>query len=215
MLLFILLGIAVAKIQKNKISPLFRVADFYPLFVVETGYLILQILTMTGNFELLRYAQVVQMAFIASLLPAIIRRKLQIPAIAGAGCVILGTVLNKIVINANNGKMPVFPTLSRLTGYYTEGILEKGIDNLHIIMTDSAKLPFLADIIDTGFSIMSVGDVLIHSFVTIILPVSYTHLLCQEKAEKGPAKVVMLHVRMVVTFSENGSKRSNKEGSVY
>jgi len=39
--------------------------------------------------------------------------------------------------------------------------------------------------------------------------------LCQEKAEKGPAKVVMLHVRMVVTFSENGSKRSNKEGSVY
>ena len=37
------------------------------------------------------------------------------------------------------------------------------------MMSESTKLNFLADYIDVGFSVISPGDVLIHSFTTIIV----------------------------------------------
>ena len=65
--------------------------------------------------------------------------------------------------------MPVYPTLSKLTGYFKEGDLSKGYDNLHIAFSGMTKLDFLSDYIDTGVSIMSVGDLFIYSFVVIIV----------------------------------------------
>ena len=65
--------------------------------------------------------------------------------------------------------MPVYPTLSKITGYYKEGMLEQGLDNLHIMLTSETKLNILADYIDVGWSIMSIGDLLIHSFTSIII----------------------------------------------
>ena len=65
--------------------------------------------------------------------------------------------------------MPVYPTLSRYTVYCNESILNMGVDDLHIPMTEYTKLNFLADYIDTGFSVSSVGDTIIHSFVAIIV----------------------------------------------
>jgi len=78
-------------------------------------------------------------------------------------------VMNRAVMNANNGQMPVYPTLSKLTGYFSPGAIELAGDARHCMMSSVTKLKYLGDYIDVGFSIMSPGDILIHLFVTIIL----------------------------------------------
>ncbi len=110
------------------------------------------------------------MAFILNcFLVPIVRRRLFGPALFGSGLVLIGSMLNRIVMAANGGKMPVLPTLSKVTRYYRNDALGQGIDNVHIPMTGSTKLNVLADYIDTGFSIMSVGDLFIHAFITLIV----------------------------------------------
>ena len=65
--------------------------------------------------------------------------------------------------------MPVYPTVSKWIGYYQEGQLDGSIDQLHILLDKSSKLPFLADYIDLGLCILSPGDLLIHAFASVIL----------------------------------------------
>ena len=80
-----------------------------------------------------------------------------------------GTVMNKVVMHYNGGKMPVFPSFSYLTGYTTPEMLTSGVDSIHIMGDASTKLPFLADFIDVGYSILSIGDIFIRGFVFIML----------------------------------------------
>ena len=78
----------------------------------------------------------------------------------------LGSILNELVKHANGGKMPVFPTLSRLTGYFNEEAIASS--SLHVLGNSETKLKFLCDYIDIGYSILSIGDLLIHFFTFII-----------------------------------------------
>lgn len=170
MLLFILIiPLIIAHIKKYNCKSIFRAYDLYPLFIVEILHLIFQINALIGNYSYVKYAELIQYAFNFTLLIPIIYRKLYYPAICGSGFVIIGTILNRLVINNNNGKMPVYPTLSRLTGFYKEGILSQGFDELHILMDSTTYLNFLGDYIDFGFCIMSIGDILIHSFIAIVV----------------------------------------------
>jgi hypothetical protein len=90
------------------------------------------------------------------------------PGICGSIFIITGTFLNKFVISQNGGKMPVFPSLSKITGYFKVSTI--GIaDNIHIIGSETTRFKFLTDYIDLGNSILSIGDVLIHSFTFIVI----------------------------------------------
>lgn len=169
MILFILAAFLIAKINKYKIAPVFKVIDLYPLFFVELVYWILQVVVIFENYQFLKYAIIVQKSFLIVMFLPILRRALYKPALFAAGTLFLGSLLNIIVMNANGGKMPVYPTLSYLTGYYKNDALLKGADNLHILMTNSTKLNFLADYIDVGFSIYSIGDVINHLFLVILV----------------------------------------------
>jgi hypothetical protein len=106
---------------------------------------------------------------ILTLLVPIVRRRIVTPTLIGAGLTVGGTVMNKLVIAANGGKMPVYPTVSQWIGYYKEGQLDGSIDSLHVLLDGSSKLPFLADYIDLGLCILSPGDVLIHAFASIVI----------------------------------------------
>jgi hypothetical protein len=169
MLLFILMAIVIAKIKKYKILCIFRYFDLYPLFLVELLYWFFQVNVYFENYTYVRFASQIQIAYILVLLVPILRRRLYRQALFGSGMVAVGSILNRIVISANQGKMPVYPTLSYLTGYYKSGVLGQGVDSLHILMSGSTKLNVLGDFIDTGFSIMSVGDLLIHTFIAIVV----------------------------------------------
>ena len=65
--------------------------------------------------------------------------------------------------------MPVYPTISRYTGYIKSNTLSIINDNIHVLGNGATKYKFLSDFIDLGYSIMSIGDLLIHLFVVIVL----------------------------------------------
>lgn len=169
MVLFILLAVIIAAVCRNRISVLFREASLIPMWIIEIIFWILQACIWMEDYRFVRYAGLLQTASVLCLLWPILRFKLYPQAICGACLVSIGSVMNRIVMHANGGKMPVIPTFSGVTYYYREGALAASGDIRHIMMSESTKLNFLADYIDVGFSVISPGDVLIHSFTTIIV----------------------------------------------
>ncbi len=168
MILFILLACLIAKLNKHRVAPVFRDASLFPFFAVECAYWVFQGFTFSGDYRFLPYSGYLQSAFIVSMLFPILRHKLYARAISGTGMVAAGTILNRLVMNANGGRMPVYPTLTRLTGYFDPGALSGGLDAVHLQMGSDTALNFLGDYIDVGFSIMSPGDLLIHGFTAVI-----------------------------------------------
>lgn len=169
MLLFILIALLVAKIKRYQVLCIFKTYDLYLLFFVELVYIFFQINVFFDNYSYVQYAKQLQIAYILVLLVPIIHRRLYRQALIGSGMVALGSILNRIVIAANDGHMPVLPTLSKVTRYYRNDALFQGIDSFHIMMTDATKLNILGDYIDVGYSILSIGDLFIHSFVAVIV----------------------------------------------
>lgn len=169
MILFIAAGFIIAKLKGYKLKPALKAPYLYPLFILELLYIFVQLSFILGNRTLLDYSRYLQIAFIAVMIPPIIKYSINLPAIIAATGVAIGSFLNNLVMNANNGLMPVFPTLSKLTGYYTDGVVEEVNDGKHIMGGQDIKLPFLSDYIDIGWTIYSPGDVLIHGFVTVII----------------------------------------------
>lgn len=169
MLLFFLIPVLLCYFKKYRLKYFLTLWDFYPVYAAELVHIFFQVTAWFGNYQFVQYAKYLQIAFTLTLLFPILRHRLVTQAIGGSICVVAGSVLNRFAMNSNGGAMPVFPTLSKLTGYYVEGNLSSGIDKVHILMTSSTKLNFLGDYIDLGFCIMSPGDVLIHTFISLVL----------------------------------------------
>jgi len=169
MILFILLALIIAKLRRYHIRVLLREPSLIPVWVVEIIFWLLQICIWREDYRFVGYAGYLQTASILALLWPILKFKLYPQAIAGALMVGTGSAMNRIVMNANGGKMPVIPSFSGFTRYYREGALEVSRDVRHIMMSDATKLNFLADYIDVGFSVISIGDVLVHLFTTVVI----------------------------------------------
>ncbi|MBE5769797.1 MAG: hypothetical protein E7336_00335 [Clostridiales bacterium] len=169
MILFILLAIIIAKMRRHRIGVLLREPSLIPVWIIEIVFWLLQICIWRQDYRFIGYAGYLQTASILALLWPILKFRLYPQAIAGALMVATGSALNRIVMNANDGRMPVTPSFSGITRYYQEGALEAAQDMRHILMSDATKLNFLADYIDVGFSVISVGDVLVHLFTTIVI----------------------------------------------
>ena len=181
---FILIPIIIAYFRGYRVHRVFTVCDLYPLLFTVLCHGVFVAFAWCGNFYFIKYGAWLQRAIILSLLLPIIRRRIVKPTFVGVGITLAGTLMNRIVIEANGGHMPSAPTLSRLTGFYREGQLEGGmVDSLHTLFTGACKYPILADYIDLGYCILSPGDVLIHSFAGII--VYFTILaVCPKRTEK-------------------------------
>jgi hypothetical protein len=168
MFIFILLAVLCAKIKVYRLMPILKAYSLYPYAVIEVFYLFLQFNILIGNYSYVQFSSIINMVYLYTLLIPIVVYKLYKPGIYGSIFICVGTILNKFVISQNGGKMPVFASLSKLTGYYDESAIQT-VDNIHIIGNEMTKFKFLSDFIDIGFSILSIGDILIHSFVFIII----------------------------------------------
>ncbi len=166
MIFQVLMAVIVAKIRKLEVLKALIKPVFYPFYIVELVYIFFQINVFLGNYQFVSYASILKTATLYSLLIPIFVYKLYLPALAGSGFIFVGSILNEMVKHANGGKMPVYPTLSRLTGYFKEGMLDNS--SLHIIGTPDSHYKFLSDYIDVGYSILSIGDLFVHSFVFIV-----------------------------------------------
>lgn len=168
MLETIILALIVAKIKGYKIKKIFLFWQFYVILVLELLYFIIQVNFFKHNYTLLKYVGILETIYLSSYLLLIIEFKLYKGALYGSLCIFIGSLLNKIAIGVNGGKMPVFPSLTLKTGYMPKESLNT-IDNLHILGDHSTNLPFLTDIFDIGYSILSIGDIFIRAFVFIII----------------------------------------------
>ena len=186
MLLFFFLTLLTGRLQGWRVSGIFREKSLIPYFVLELFYLGVQTSTFCGCYWFIPYAPWIKRAYFLVLLVPILVHKLYRPAILGAGAVAAGTILNRIVISANGGKMPVFATLSLRTGYFTPNFAAVG-DTLHMIGSASTRLAFLADYIDLGYCVLSIGDVLVHSFTFIII-LATVHAVCSRREPRQKIK---------------------------
>lgn len=183
MILFILLAMIAAKIRGYRVTVLLREASLIPVWAVEIIFWILQACIWMQDYRFVGYAGYLQTASILALLWPILKFKLYPQSIAGAILVGGGSMMNRIVMRANGGKMPVIPSFSGFTRYYREGALEASADVRHIMMSEATKLNFLADYIDVGFSVISPGDVLVHLFTSIVIYCVIAK--CNRKQQEG------------------------------
>lgn len=164
----ILIAIIIAKIKGYKLKPLFTSWHIYPVLFMLIIYLFLNIGVFLGNYSFIKFSGILESIYICTFFILIIRYKQYISAIIGSTCIIIGTILNKIAISANGGKMPVFPTLSYITGYVKNESFIRAND-IHILGSEATKLKAITDVIDLGYSILSVGDIFIRIFTFLII----------------------------------------------
>ncbi len=164
----VLLALIIAKLKRYKLKPLLKDWAIYPPLIFTLFYLILQGTIFLGFYGFIKYASLLETLYILTFLPLIFKYELYKSALLGSICIFVGTALNKLAMAANGGKMPVFPTLSYVTGYAKQDSFEKAND-IHILGSSSTKVKFLTDYLDLGYSILSIGDVFIRIFTFIII----------------------------------------------
>lgn len=168
----ILIALLYAKSKKYLVKPLFKTKEIYYVLGIEFIYILLQITLFVGDYTFLKYVGILKSIYLCSYLGLIFRHELYKQAIIGAGCIILGGMSNDLAMAANGGKMPIFPTLSYITGYIKPESLEvagKVANDFHILGNSETNMKILTDFLDVGYSILSVGDVLIRVFVFLII----------------------------------------------
>lgn len=175
MLESVALAFIIAKIKGYKLKPIFKEWQSYIALTFVLAYIFLQTTVFFGNYRFIRYSKIFETLYLSSFIFLILRCRLYGSAIIGSVFITIGSILNKIVIYANNGKMPVFPNISYITGYVNNTTFT-GIDNIHILGNEFTKLKFLADIFDVGYSVMSIGDIFIRVFSFLILYNSIKYL---------------------------------------
>ena len=178
----ILLALIFAKLGGYKIKPLFKDWPIYLVLAFALIYILLEIAVFNGNYSVIGFSTAYKILYLSAFLAMIIKYNLYRNAIAGSVFVLAGGVMNDVAIAVNNGKMPVFPTLSYLTGYASADAFTK-VNDIHILGSSAVNYKFLTDIIDIGYSILSIGDVFIRMFPFII--VFYAVKSCNVKKEKA------------------------------
>jgi len=164
----VLLAMLAAKIKGYKLKPLFKDWAVYPAMIFTLFYVFLQITIFCGYYGFIKYASLFETFYVFTFLTLIFKYELYKSAMTGSVCIFIGTALNKLAMSANKGKMPVFPTLSYITGYAKPESFLK-VNDIHILGSSVTKLKFLTDYIDLGYSILSIGDIFIRLFTFIII----------------------------------------------
>jgi hypothetical protein len=183
MLETIIFAFLFAKIKKYEIRPLFKSWEIYPIIIFEVIYIIGQVLIFSGNYEVIQFMQRMKPFYLCTYLLLIYKYDLYIYSIIGVVFVIIGGILNDIAIKVNGGFMPAYPTLSYLTGYVKPESFSL-VNDFHVLGSSQTKLKFLTDYIDLGYSILSIGDVLIRVFVFIIIYNSIKKISCLAAKEE-------------------------------
>lgn len=178
----IILAFLLAKIKGYKIIPLFKSWTIYPLVGFEIITLIGQAAAFFGKYEFIIAIGALTNIYLFTYLILVLKYELYINSIIGSFFVILGGALNDIAIKANDGFMPVYQSLSYLTGRAT---LEnfQSIDNIHILGNSQTKYKILTDFIDLGYTILSLGDIFMRIFVFIVIYYSIKKINNQRRKE--------------------------------
>ncbi|WP_124041973.1 DUF5317 domain-containing protein [Clostridium perfringens] len=167
----VIIALIIAKIKGYSLKPFFKSWTIYPILIFEAIYIVFQMSIFMGNYDVIKWAPWFKSIYMYLFLIPIFWYKEYVSALIGSLFILVGTFLNHIVMAANGGEMPVFPSLSYLTGYLKPNTISK-VNDIHMIGTSTVKYKYLSDIIDIGYSVLSIGDILIRVFVVIIIYVT-------------------------------------------
>ncbi len=190
MILNLLLAIILAKVKGYRIISLRKAYSLYPFAIIELFYLFLQINVLLRNYTFIPYTAIINSIYLYTLLLPMLAYRLYKPGIMGSVLIVIGTSLNQFVMSQNGGKMPVYATLTKITGYYDASAIQVA-DRIHIIGDANTKYKFLTDFIDVGFSVLSIGDILIHCFITIIIYYVIKEININPKYQKKQEKELL------------------------
>lgn len=177
----ILLAMLISKIKGYKLKPMLKAWVFWPMLMLTLFSIFINIAIFCGYYDFVRYSAWLEKAYLLTFLLIVFRYELYVSAIIGSGAILIGTTLNKLAMSANGGKMPIFPSLSYITGYVKSDSFEK-IKGIHILGNEHTKLKILTDYIDLGYSVLSIGDIFIR-FFTFIIVYNSIKLLSKESIE--------------------------------
>lgn len=179
MIEFILGAFIVAWKKGYKLKPIFSSWQIYIPILFMLFYIFLEITIWIRWFYFVPYQQIIKTSILLGYVPLCLKYRLYesdrtksswgiltSPMLFATLCLWLGSTFNKLAMNANNGYMPFFPSNSYATGYYTDAMTNDGI---HVLGNAQSALIPLTDTIDLGWSIMSIGDVLVRIYVFTII----------------------------------------------
>ena len=164
----ILIAFIVSKIKGYNIKPLFKSWEIYPVIIMEVLYWIGQVMIWNEYYEVVKVLVFFKTIYLCSYIFLVYKYEVYISAIVGASCISLGGLLNDLAIRANGGFMPVYPTLSYITGYEKPEAFQV-VNDIHILGGSTTSFKILTDFIDLGYSVLSIGDILIRVFVFLII----------------------------------------------
>lgn len=164
----ILLAMMILKIKRYKLKPMFKSWVFYPMLIFTLFYAFINITIFCGYYGFVKYSAWLEKAYLSTLLLIVFKYEVYGSAIIGSIGVFIGTIMNKLAMTANGGKMPVFPSFSYITGYAKLDSFEK-VKGIHILGNEQTNLKILTDYIDLGYSVLSIGDIFIRFFTFIIV----------------------------------------------
>lgn len=87
-----------------RIAPFWKSVWFYPVFAVDLFSVFLQVQIFLHNDAFLPVAGVLKNVYMVLYMLPLLRYRLYKPGMIGAGCIVAGTVMNKIVMAANGRK---------------------------------------------------------------------------------------------------------------
>ena len=167
MIFTLIFAMLLARFKHYKVSYLFKTWTIYPALIIDLAYVYFQINIFIGNYNIVQYASIIRYAFLLSFLVPMFAYQMYKPAIMGSISIAIGSAINNFVLSQNNGKMPVYPTLSYITGYVkAEAFLI--VKDVHVLGNAQTHWKILTDYLDVGFSILSIGDLFIHFYVFLM-----------------------------------------------
>lgn len=164
----VILCLTIAKLKSYNIKEALK--DWSILLVLFTAlvYVFLQVQIFSNNYELVKYSYIIKIGTFICYFIMAFKHKLYKQIIIAGGLVIFGSWLNTVVMQANNGLMPIFPSLTYATGYTDISIIGIG-GGFHVLGDHTTKLIPLADIFDFGYMICSIGDLMVRFGMGLLL----------------------------------------------
>ena len=170
------------KYKQYSIKQIFKHWSVYPPLLFVLFYLYLEYTMFVQNYYFLPYSYIIKTATLFSFFPLIITYKLlenpkyinnqflsvlTSPAIIAGICLWIGSSLNRLAMFFNDNKMPTYPSVT----FWTKYIKSDGfIDGIHILGNAYSRAIPLCNIFDFfGYTVLSLGDIIIRSFPYIIL----------------------------------------------
>ena len=167
--------------QQYSIRQIFKHWSLYPSIISVIFYLYLEYTMFIGDHYFLQYSYIIKTTILLSYLPLIYTYKLYYntkykddnmlkyltsPMFISAICLLIGSGLNKLAINSNYGYMPTYPSITFWTGYIKP---DGFIDGVHTLGNAYSNMVLLCNTWDLGFTVLSLGDVIVRIFPFIIL----------------------------------------------